>query len=720
MAFEEQVSGAINVLSSRVLTRLLAPRSIAVVGASSERGAVGGLVLSNLERFGYGGSVHLVSRTRDEINGVACVKTIDELPEGIDAAILAIPQAGVQDSIEACIRRSIGGAVVFASGYSEMGERGAAAQALLTATACANNFALLGPNCMGLVNFSAGVPLTFEPLQPHVCGSMRRIGIVTQSGAMAGNLRQAFLSKGLQVAFAGSTGNEAVLGAEDLVGHLIDSDAVDVVAIFVEMIRKPQVFLETAVRARAAGKPIVLMHPGRSVKAREAAQSHTGALAGDYELMRTLVEREAAIVVPSLDELFDTVAILARYPAPVKGGAVVASNSGAIRGISLDACEEMGLEFAVLNEVTVTAIKAVLPDFATVDNPLDLTSQGMQRPEIFGQTAQAILADANVGSFVVPLMGGSPKQQADKARSLLPALAGTEKPVVFVIMGDEAPLGEEFLALVRESGVPFLRSPDRALRAMTHVHRRGELVAAAQVRAPHAAVDIDTLVPAGPMAEYKGKAVLQAMGIAIPAGGIAHSVDEAIAVAARIGYPVVVKAQADALTHKSDVGGVAVGLRDEGALRVAWATMQARVAHACPEIVLDGLLVEAMASPGLELVIGARRDADWGLVMLVGLGGIWIEVLKDVRLLAADIDEAQIILELRKLKGAKLLDGVRGSAAVDLASVARVVRRLSDLMVAQPTIAEVDINPLVVHEVGSHAVALDVLIVGGVATGGAG
>lgn len=712
MASTQQSVESNPAISSQSLKRLLAPRSIAVVGASAEAGAVGGLVLSNLRRFGYAGELHLVSRSREQIDGIACVKTVDALPLGIDVAILAMPQVAVQDAVEACIARGIGGAVAFASGYSEMGERGADAQSLLSRTALAGDFALLGPNCMGLVNFVDGVPLTFESLHPHACEKTRRIGIVTQSGAMAGNLRQALLAKGLQVAFSGSTGNEAVLGAEDLVGHLIDSDSVDVVAMFVEMIRKPQAFLAVAARARAAGKAIVLMHPGRGIRAREAAQSHTGALAGDYEVMRTLVEREAVVVVPSLDELFDTVAVLARYPRPVQGGAAVASNSGAIRGISLDACEDLGLELATLQASTAAAIKSVLPDFATIDNPLDLTSQGMQRPEIFGQTAQALLADDAVGSLVIPLMGGSPSQQLDKAKSLLPALVKNDKPAIFVIMGDQAELGAEFVETVRHSGVPFLRSPDRALRAMAHVHRRGRLVDAATLRAQPADPMLCTAVVEGPLAEYKGKAILQSLGIAVPAGALACSADEAVAIAERIGYPVVMKAQADALTHKSDIGGVAVGLKDERQVRETWATMTARVAQTCPHLPMDGLLVEAMSSPGLELVIGAHRDPSWGPVMLVGLGGIWIEVLKDIRLFAADLDEQQIIAELRALKGAKLLDGARGAAAVDVEAAAKVVRRLADLMLAQPEISEVDINPLVVLERGRGAVALDALIVG--------
>nr|WP_255682199.1 acetate--CoA ligase family protein [Luteimonas sp. BDR2-5] len=691
----------------------MSPGSLAVVGASPEPGSVGNLVLTNLRRFGYAGALHFVSRTRDELDGQPCHRSIDDLPAGIDAAILAVPQSGVQASVEACIRRGIGGAVVFASGYAELGEAGAEAQALLARTALDAGFALLGPNCMGLLNFAAGAPLTFEAVQPREAGTARRVGIVTQSGAMAGNLRQALLAKGVNVVFAGSSGNEAALTAEDLLGYLIDSDAVDVVALFVEMLRQPAKFLGIAARAREAGKPIVLVHPGRSAKAREAAQSHTGALAGDFEVMRTLAEREAVVVADSLDEAFDTVAILSRYPAPVAGDIAVSSNSGAIRGVAIDVCESLGLPTAALAPSTVSQLAGILPGYATIDNPLDLTTLGMQQPQIFGSTSAALLADPGVGSLVVALMGGSPKQQLDKGQAILPVLARSEKPVALVFMGDESPLGDEFKALLHGSGVPFLRSPDRALRAMARVHQRRDLVEAAALRASPAPVADDLApLPAGPIAEYRGKQWLRALGIAVPAGGLARSADEAVEIADRIGWPVVIKAQADALTHKSDVGGVAVGLHDEAALRAAWDAMTAQVGAACPDIPLDGILVEAMAARGLELVVGARRDPAWGVVLLVGLGGIWIEVLQDVRLLAADLTGAQIERELRRLKGAALLDGVRGAGAVDVAAVVQVVRRLADLMLARDDVLEVDINPLVVAPAGQGAVALDAVIVG--------
>lgn len=699
-------------MTRNALERLLRPRSIAVVGASPEPASVSGLLLTNIGRFDYGGDVHLVSRSRDEVNGKPCLKSIDDLPDGVDAAVLVVPQVAVFESVEACGKRGVGGAVIFASGFSELGDEGRAAQDRLADMARSYGMALLGPNCMGFVNFSSQVPLTFEPIMARKPMAGPKVAIIAQSGAMNGNLRAGLLAKGVNVSFSLSTGNEAVTSAEDLLSALVDADDVDAFAIFVEMLRKPALFLQSVARARELGKPVVLMHPGRSQRARDAAQSHTGALAGDYQVMRTLVEREGVVVVDTLDELFDVTAILARYPVPIATGKVaVSSNSGALRGVSIDFAEDIGMELATFAPETLTRISEILPNFATPDNPLDLTSQGMQRPEIFGLTAQAILDDKGVGSLIVPLMGGSPAQQVAKANSLLPVMITSTKPVAFCIMGDNAPLAEEFNRLVTESGMPFVRSPDRALRAMSHVHRYGRLNTASGERAaPGAGTRLEGLV-AGPMVEVEGKALLRDIGIATPEGGLATSVEEAVAIADRIGYPVVIKAQAAQLMHKSDVGGVAVGMRDAQAVRDAWSRMQDSIASNCPGLVLDGLLVEAMCKPGLEMVIGGRRDANWGVVMLVGLGGIWIEALHDVKLLPPDLTVPQIIEAMHTLKGAKLLTGLRGKGPVDVQAVATAVSRLAALMLANPEITEIDVNPLIALPEGEGVIALDALFV---------
>ena len=690
--------------------RLLRPRSLAVVGASSEPLSLGGNVLANIERFGFAGDLHLVSRTRSEINGHACLPTIDDLPQGVDTAVLMIPVPAVKEAIAACVRRGIGGAVVYASGLGEMGDEGRRQQDEIAAMAKDAGLAVLGPNCLGLINFVDQVPLTFEPVEP-VVPSGPGICAIAQSGAMAGNIRMALLAGNVPVAYTFSTGNEAVLGAEDIIEGLLDDPAVQLFSVFVEQIRHPKRFLTLAAQARRRGKPIVLMHPGRSVRSREAAKSHTGALAGDHAVMRAFVASEGVVLVESLDELFDVSRLLTRYPQPAAGGAGIMSNSGAIRGFALDFCEQIDLPLPELAAETCAELKQVLPDFAAIDNPLDITAQGMQKPSLFGDSAQALQHDPQVGALLVAAMGGSPTQQMAKWKTLRPVLEGADKPVAVAYLGDNWPLSKEFLADIKDSGVPFFRSPERAMRAFAHMMRYGRTLAETEARAD-LAVAVLGAVPKGPVAEYRGKAMFAEAGIAVPRGELARTTNDAVRIARELGFPVVLKAQSPALMHKSDVGGVAVGLVDEAAVRAAWDTITARVAAARPDLVLDGVLVEAMAPRGgVELIAGARRDPAWGEVLMVGLGGVWAEALGDVRLMPADAGVRQIEAELNRLKGARLLHGYRGIPPCDLPALVDGLMRIGALIRAIPTLSEIDVNPLVVYPAGQGVLALDALLV---------
>ncbi|HZD90784.1 MAG TPA: acetate--CoA ligase family protein [Pseudolabrys sp.] len=686
------------------------PRSLAVVGASPEPFSLGGNVLANIQRFGFGGDLHLVSRSRSEINGIACISSIDDLPAGVDTVVLVVPVPAVKEAIAACVRRGVGGAVVFASGFGELGDEGLRAQHEIGAMAKEAGIALLGPNCLGLINFVDRVALTFEPVQP-VEPSGPGICAIAQSGAMAGNIRMALLGGNVPVAYTLSTGNEAVVGAEDIIEGLLDDPAVQLFSVFVEQIRDPKRFLTLTAEARRRGKPVVLMHPGRSARSREAAKSHTGALAGDHAVMRAFVAREGVVLVDSLDELFDVSRLLTRYPQPTAGGAAIMSNSGAIRGFALDFCEQVDLPLPELAPGTNDALKNVLPDFATIDNPLDITAQGMQKPSIFGDSADALLRDSQVGALLVAAMGGSPAQQMAKWKSLRPVLEGAGKPVALAYLGDSWPLSDEFLSDVKQSGVPFFRSPERAMRAFAHLMRYGRALADTEPRAS-ASVVTSCSFARGPVAEYRGKAMLAEAGIAVPRGALASSSEEAVAIARELGFPVVLKAQAAALMHKSDVGGVAVGIADEDDLRTAWHGMMTKVAAARPDIVLDGVLVEAMAPRGgIELIAGARRDPAWGAVLMVGLGGIWAEALGDVRLLPADSGGQLVAAELDRLKGGRLLHGYRGSPACDLPALVDALQRIGALIRSVPALSEIDVNPLLVYPAGQGVLALDALLV---------
>jgi acyl-CoA synthetase (NDP forming) len=701
------------------LRPLLRPRSVAIVGVSPEAGSLGGNVLTNLTRIGFEGDIHLVSRNNREIGGRACVGSIDELPEGVDVAVLAVPRQASIDAVKACVRRKIGAALVFASGFAEMDEAGRADQDEMARIANEAKLALCGPNCIGLVNLTDRVALTFEPLSLPAQVHGRGIGVVTQSGAMCSTLRLALLAKGLKLSIVVSTGNEAQLTTEHFLEFLIDDDATEVIVLFMEQVRDPALFLALAARARERKKPIVLMHPGRSARAQESARTHTGAMVGNHAVMTALVAHEAVVLVETLEELLDTAEILARFAKPPVKGAAVMTNSGAFKGYALDFAETLALDLPALSAANAEAIKKILPPFAAIENPVDTTAQTVRDPSILGSTAAQLLADPAMGSLVISIVAGAPRFAMDKANAILSGIASLEKPIAVATMGDETELPPEFSASLRDKGLAFFRSPDRALRAMARATWYGNAVTSERPQAEASALPAFPLpappplageggVGAGALTEYQGKVLLAMLGIAVPEGALVRDPDDASEIAERVGYPVVLKAQAAALAHKSDAGGVVLNIADDAALLRAWHGVAADVRKAHPDLVLDGMLVEAMAAPGLELVVGARREKGWGPVLTVGLGGIWIEALHDIRILPAAIDRDGVIKELQKLKGAALLRGGRGTPAADLEAIADCVLRLGALIRGDAQITEIEINPLRAYAKG--ALALDVLM----------
>ncbi len=671
---------------------------------------MGGRSLNNIDALQFPGEVHLVSRTSTSVGGRDCVQTIDELPHGIDAAIIALPAKAIIPAIEACARRGIGGAVVYAAGFAEAGEEGIAAQARLAAIAREADIAVLGPNTLGLSNYVDGNVLAFGPNGPDLLGERPSVAILAQSGAMMGSLRLSAKVRRYGVTYAVATGNEAVTSVEDFMAHIVDDPRTRAIAVFAEQLRRPRDFLALARRARMNGKPVILLHPGQSERARDSAASHTGALTGDFAVMRAMVESEAVILVETLEEFLDAAEFFTRFPVGQPTGPSVITDSGALRGLALDFAERIGLDLPNLSCDTIRRLRERLPGFAEASNPLDITAQGLKDMPLYTEASAVMAGDAGSSGVLVAIMPGSPEVGKIKAEACLPSLNASDKPKAYVVLGD-APVDPGVAAMMQDNNIPFYRSPERALRMFAHSARFATLKAQAAERRPVALPASAPISGAGALPEYLGKQLLRKAGLAVPEGGLVSTPDEAVALAQRIGFPVVLKVQSPHLMHKTEIGGVVVGLVDEATLREACATMAERVAVVRPDAQIDGYLVETMATKGLELVVGGRRDPDWGPVVLFGLGGIWIETLKDVRLVPADMPEAHIVEELGKLQASGLLEGARGSAQIDKAAVARVVAQIGHLLLAHPEIAEIDVNPLVAYPAGKPPMALDALII---------
>lgn len=691
------------------ISRLLHPRSVAIVGASPTPGALGNSVLGNLERLGFRGEIHLVNPRRDEINGRPCVRSIEDLPEGVDAAVLAIPGAAVLDAVRALAARGVGAAIIFSAGFAEGGEEGIKAQREIARIAAETGMVIEGPNCLGMSNFIHGVPLTFVEIPPVPKTEGPKIALVSQSGAMAIVLSSMLLSRDLGLSYFISTGNEAASGVEDYVAHMIDDPDTQVIGMIVEQFRSPARFLDLASKARAAGKPIVLLHPGRSSAARESAATHTGAMAGDWKLMAAKVERAGVVLVETLEELGDVIEIATRCPSPPQGGCALLTESGAFKALALDLCDAIDLPLPAPSQATLDGLRAVLPDFIPASNPMDLTAQALVDPDLYRRTLAAMIDDDAFGSLVFGIIQTDEATSDRKFPAVIDAIRSLEptKPVIFAGLDEGAPVPAHYIATLRELGVPCFPSPERAFRAL---RRLGEAVERDLSASGAAPVALDLPPGSFVVAEHEAKALLAPAGVPFPAGRFATTIEEAQAAADAIGWPVVLKAQSRELSHKSDAGGVILNVGDAGAMAEAWELLHANVAVYAPGLTLDGVLIEKMGARGTELIIGARNDPEWGPVILAGFGGVQAEILQDVRLLAPDLPKEAIIAELGKLRSAPLLHGFRGSPPLDLEAVAGLIARLGQVLMGSPRIREVDLNPVVVYPEGQECVALDALM----------
>ena len=689
--------------------RLLRPRSVAIVGASPTSGALGNTLLLNLEGSGFRGSIHLINPRRTEIGNRPCLQSIADLPTGVDVAILAVPRDAVLESLRSLAQRGVGAAIIFSAGFAESGAAGLAEQREIGRIAAESDMLVEGPNCLGSINFMDDIPLSFIAMPPARARTGPRVGIVSQSGAMAAVVAVTLMAKELLLSYFISTGNEAASGVEDYVEYLIGDRETQAILLVVEQFRQPRRFLQLAAAARRAGKPLVLLHPGRSAAARASAATHTGALAGDHEVMRVLVERAGAVLCRDLEQTADVLDLAVRCGS-ITGGTAVLCESGALKSLSLDVAEEVGLQLPVFTDANSRRLRAAMPAFVAVSNPVDLTAQPLVDPDLYRRTLEALVEDERVGAIVICVIQTNEATVERKFPAIIQAIEQLRSPkaVVFAGVDEGAEFSSSYVSRLRRLGVPYFPTPDRAYRALACWNRK-------HGRANPRAKPIRRTTPLphgeGVLPEYESKAWLAAAGLPFPPGRLVTRLEEAKTAALEIGWPVVLKAQSAALSHKSDAGGVVLNLRDPAALEAGWSALHTNIATRRPGLKLDGVLIEGMGKSGTELIVGARNDPDWGPVVLVGLGGVLAEVFKDVRLLPPDLTQEEIVTELLALKASALLRGFRGAPALDVAAAAELIGTVSELVTTEPRLREIDLNPVVAYPAGQGVLALDALIV---------
>jgi acetate---CoA ligase (ADP-forming) len=467
------------------VARLMKPRSVAIVGVSPEPGQPGGNIVKNLDGNGFTGALHLVSRNRDEVYGHPCVKTIDDLPDGIDVVVLCIPERAVVEAVEACARKRMGNVMIFAAGFAEVGGDGLAAQLRIAKVARDAGMGIIGPNCLGVTNsLEGGQALTFGASENrHVTGKRPTLGIVAQSGALAGIFRTAIQNRGLDVSYSISSGNEAGLTAEDYLDYMLDDPAVGVVAMYVEQLRDPPRFLELSARARRLKKPIVMLHAGSSAIARESAITHTYSITKNYRAMRVLTARAGVVLVEKMEELLDTAELFLYFPTPPAMGPAVMADSGAYKGLALDYAGKIGIELPKFSPHIHKALVPVMPVYAPPANPLDMTAQAIKEPEMYDKSLPLMLSDPMIGGLVLAPIMGSTGFGLAKGQRILKSVKGAAKPVIMSNLGIDNPVPDALIEECRANGIPYFPSPDRALRALAYLAQYARALARPETKA---------------------------------------------------------------------------------------------------------------------------------------------------------------------------------------------------------------------------------------------
>lgn len=682
---------------------LLHPKSIAVIGASSDFNKINGRTLKALVDKRYAGRILPVNPKYQTLLDLPCYPDVASIPGTVDLAVVAVPAKHVPDTLRELGKKGVKAAVVFSSGFSEVGGDGIRLEAELKKAIKESGVRILGPNCLGLVNVAENVMATFSQfsLGPTPDGPA---AFVTQSGALGTATAGTARKRGLNFGYFVNTGNEVDVQFVDIMRAIIAEDRIKVGAGYIEGLKNGPGLLEVAEDALQRAKPIVLTKVGRTKAGAKAIASHTGSLAGEDAVFDGVIRQRGIIRARSDEQLLDFVDIFSQCELPGGKGIGFITRSGGAGALMADRAEEIGLDVATLSPETTEALRKVVPAFGSTSNPVDITAQGLVNPALMRDSLKILLSDPKV-DIAVLWLSFTDKYAEVTAQSFIEAKAQTSKPFIVCWMG----MPDIAAKLMREGGVPFLRSAEPAVDAAAALVRYAEArrnwlsdaPARAALQLPKPALP----AASGVVSSIEGQALLQSFGVPTAAAKLATTADEAVAAAKALGYPVVLKIESPDILHKTEAKGVALNLADETAVRSAYTALVANAKQYKADARIAGVLVQAMAKGDVELVIGLKRDPTFGPVIMVGLGGVLIEVFKDVVFRAAPVTEAEALRMLDELKCKVILDGVRGKPPVNKKALAHMISAVSCFgAAAGPRLAELDLNPVLAGPQGVTAV----------------
>lgn len=686
------------------------PGSVAVIGVGREPGGVGRAVLDNLVSAGFAGALYPVNPRADEIAGLRCYHAIAELPEIPDLAVIAVPADLCLAAVSELGDKGVHAAIVISAGFKETGPAGAAKERALVAAAKERGVRLLGPNCLGLISTGAKVNASFSSTVPPVGG----IAFMSQSGALGTAILDWAAGAGIGLSAFVSLGNKADVDESDLIEAWTQDASTRVVVAYLESIADGRRFVDVA-STLVATKPLIVLKAGSSDAGARAVSSHTGSLAGSQTAYEAAFRKAGIIRADTVQDLFDFAEGFSKQPLPSGPGLAILTNAGGPAIMATDACEALGVGLASLERETTEALRAALPDAAAVYNPVDVL--GDAKADRYEAAVRILAADPNVRSILVILTPQAPTEAVETAKAVSAAAKDNGLTIFGCFMGDRA-VAAGRLAL-SAAGVPSYEFPERAVKTLAAMERyrahlaapRPEAVAVTADRdAVRTVIDLALAAKRMTIAEERAAAVAVAYGIHVPSGGLARDVKEARLLAARVGFPVAMKIASPDILHKSDLGGIRLGVSDLDMVTRAYADLVDGARSRMPDALIWGVTVQQMIPAGREVIVGINRDPTFGPLVMFGLGGIYVEVMKDVtfRMCPVSPDEARAMIS--EVRAFGLLRGARGEKPADIDAIVDVIVRISALANDFDDILELDINPLMVMERGGGALAVDIRI----------
>lgn len=697
---------AINLASLR---RMFRPRSVAIIGASSDPMKIGGRPVSFLKDSGYCGEIYPVNPNATEIQGLPAFGSVTDIAGNVDLAICAVPGRLVEQTLRECAQKGVTSVVVFSAGFAEIGDEGSAAQERLSEIARESGMRLMGPNCMGIANFADGMIASFHPAYASRPDTRMkaRIGLVSQSGAFGGLSCTMANNRGIPFRYVLTTGNEADVEASDCLAFLADDPETDVIMLYLEGCRNGPKLLSALELARRNNKKVVALKLGRTEAGAEAAASHTAALAGSDAVYDAVFRQFGVYRAGNIEEFFDVGCAAAIGPLPDNNSVGLITVSGGVGVLMADDAVSRGLDVTPLPAKTQAKIKEMVP-FAGVRNPLDVTGQVLNDPTLFGRALRLVLDEADYGSLVCFLGASGTLPRHREAISQMWRDIRARYPDKLIAAAGIFP--DNAVQEIEELGIPFSQEPTNATRAVAALSEFARLTSRPWNRP--VVSEAATKLPVGPLNEIEAMDILGKAGVPVVAARLATSASEAAAAFADMDGPVVMKIVSRDLMHKSEFGGVRLNVSSSNAAAQSYDDIIAAVRTAAPDARLDGCLLAPMVTGGVETILGVTCDPVFGPVVMFGLGGVFVEVLQDVtfRVAPFDVDEAQAMI--REINGFPLLQGVRGQPAADIDALAEALCKLSHFAAAHRSqIDSFEANPFLVLAKGKGALALDAVLI---------